>query len=469
MNKNFLWGGATAANQIEGAWNIDGKGPSIGDFLTQGNMKEKRLYTSKIDSSRIYPSHDGIKFYENYKEDIALFAELGLKAFRLSISWSRIFPNGEEDSPNEKGLEFYEKVFDECEKYNIEPIVTLCHFDFPINLVKKYNGFYSRETITFFEKYVETVFNRYKDKVKYWITFNEINFSMLEDGGLEVLGINDNTLRKSENVRINALHNVFLASAIAVKKGHEINKEFKIGCMIAHVTLYPLTSMPEDVLLTQQTDRMFNDFCADVQVHGKYPYYSYNYFLEKGINLDISKDDNEVLKAGTVDFYSFSYYMSNCISSERGHLISAGNLLGGIKNPYLESSEWGWQIDPVGLRFTMHKVYDRYNIPVMIVENGLGAIDKINANGTINDEYRIKYLEAHLSEMKKAASEGVDIIGYMVWSPIDIISSSTGEMKKRYGLIYVNRDDDQNGDFRRIKKESFYWYQDVIKNNGEFL
>ncbi|MEF7612206.1 glycoside hydrolase family 1 protein [Enterococcus casseliflavus] len=469
IRKEFLWGGATAANQIEGAWNVDGKGPSVGDFLTGGSVNEKRKYTTNIDKSKFYPSHDGIKFYENYKEDIALFSELGLKAFRLSISWSRIFPKGDENTPNKKGLEFYDKIFDECLRYGIEPIVTLCHFDFPMHLVKKFNGFYSKETIGFFERYVDTVFKRYKNKVKYWITFNEVNFSMLEDGALEVLGINDVELRNSENARFKALHNVLIASAKAVKLGHEINPSFKIGCMIAHVTLYSLTSRPEDNLLTQQTDRMFNDFCADVQVTGEYPYYAKNYFLKKNISFELTEHDHKILKSGVVDFYSFSYYMSNCISSEEGHETSAGNLLGGIKNPYLDISEWGWQIDPVGLRFTMHKLYDRYNIPLMIVENGLGAVDEIKEDGSIIDDYRIEYLKSHLSEMVKAINEGVDIWGYMVWSPIDIISSSTGEMKKRYGLIYVNRNDDQQGNFERYKKKSFYWYKDIIESNGENL
>lgn len=469
IKKNFLWGGATAANQIEGAWNKDGKGPSVGDFLTGGSAQKKRRFTPNIDKTEFYPSHDGIKFYENYKKDIALFSELGLKAFRLSISWSRIFPNGDEDTPNEKGLEFYDRVFDECAKYGIEPIVTLCHFDFPMHLIKTFNGFYSKETIEYFERYAATVFERYKNKVKYWITFNEINFSMLEDGALEVLGIDNVELRNSENARMQALHNVFIASAKVVKLGHEINPAFKIGCMIAHVTLYPLTSRPEDNLLTQETDRMFNDFCADVQVTGKYPYYAKNYFLRRNIQLEINEYDNKILRDGIVDFYSFSYYMSNCISSEEGHEISAGNLLGGIKNPYLETSDWGWQIDSIGLRFTMHKIYDRYNIPLMIVENGLGAIDEVTEEGTVIDDYRIDYLQAHLSEMKQAIEEGVDTMGYMVWSPIDIISSSTGEMKKRYGLIYVNRNDKQEGNFERSKKKSFYWYKNVIDTNGDIL
>ncbi|MBO0488178.1 glycoside hydrolase family 1 protein [Vagococcus fluvialis] len=467
--KNFLWGGATAANQIEGAWDVDGKGPSIGDYLTAGSVNKKRRFTNTIEEREHYPSHNGIEFYKNYKTDIALLAELGLKAFRISISWSRIFPNGDEEKPNEKGLAFYDKVFDECLKNNIEPIVTLNHFDFPMYLIEKYNGFYSKETIHYFENYAKAVFERFQGKVKYWITFNEINFSLLEEGSLEVLGIKDDKLRSSESIRFNALHNVFLASARAVKIGHAINPSFKIGCMIAHVTLYPLKSLPEDNLLTQETDRMFNDLCADIQIKGMYPYYAKNYFSRNNIVIDFSEADAKILKEGCVDFYSFSYYMSNCVSSESGHEVSAGNLLGGIKNPYLPSSEWGWQIDPVGLRFTMHKIYDRYNIPLMIVENGLGAVDELDRKKTIKDNYRIDYIRSHLIEMKQAMSEGVDLLGYMIWSPIDIVSSSTGEMKKRYGLIYVDRNDNQEGDFARIKKDSFYWYQKVIETNGQEL
>ena len=469
LQSNFLWGGAIAANQAEGAWNVDGKGPSIGDFLTAGSVDKKRMYTPKLQSDKNYPSHEGIRFFEKYKDDIRMFSEMGFNTFRLSISWSRIFPNGDDELPNEKGLIFYEKVFDECARYGIEPIVTLSHFDMPMKLIKEYNGFYSRETIEFFKRYVTVVFNRYRKSVKYWITFNEINFGTLESGALEVLGINDKNLTSSEQARFQSLHNVFVASAEAVKIGHEINSDFKIGCMIAHVTLYPLTCNPNDILLTQKRDRTFNDFCADVQVRGQYPYYMKKYFEEKNIKISFYEDDRKILSEGCVDYYTFSYYMSNCVSAEEGHEVSAGNLLGGIRNPYLETSEWGWQIDPKGLRFTLNKIYDRYHLPMMIVENGLGAEDKVNSDGSIHDHYRIDYLRQHIIEMKHAVDEGVKLIGYTMWSPIDIVSSSTGEMKKRYGLIYVNRQDDGTGDYKRFKKDSFYWYKKVVESNGEEL
>lgn len=474
--KNFLWGGATAANQYEGGWKEGKKGDSLSDHLSGGSKTIRRRFTPVIEPDVCYPSREATDFYHHYQEDIALFAEMGMKAFRLSITWSRIFPNGDEQEPNEEGLAFYDRVFDECRKYGIEPIVTLMHFDMPYHLLKRYGGFTDRKVIDFFVHYAQTVFKRYRGKVRYWITFNEINFACIPMGNLEVLGIYDE--RTSDYTqpyddpqrRYQALHHVFLASARAVKAAHAIDPSMKVGCMIAHVTLYPYICHPDDMLYVQQQDHLFNDFCADVQVRGEYPYYIRSYFEQQGISVKMEEADRSILKEGCVDYYTFSYYMTNCMTLGKGEQeITCGNLLEGVRNPYLEASEWGWQIDPVGLRYTLNKLYDRYGIPLMIVENGFGASDVVQEDGQIHDTDRIDYLRAHIAEMEKAIREGVPLIGYLLWAPIDIISSSTGEMKKRYGLIYVDKQDDGSGTLARMKKDSFYWYQKVIATNGDTL
>ncbi|MTK10206.1 MAG: glycoside hydrolase family 1 protein [Hungatella sp.] len=469
---NFLWGGAVAANQCEGAWEADGKKESICDHLTAGSLNKNRVFTSEIRKEERYPSHTAVDFYHHYKEDIALFAEMGFKVFRLSIAWSRIFPNGDDEIPNEEGLQFYDRVFDECHRYGIEPMVTLSHFEIPYHLVKAYKGFTDRRMIGFFERYVRCVMDRYKDKVKYWLTFNEINFATMPMGNLEVLGIinrEDDEVANpldDKNLRFQALHHVFLASARAVAAAREINPDFKVGCMIAHITMYPLTSRPEDMLLLQELDHLINDFCADVQVKGSYPGYALRYLEENQIQLAVEPEDEAVLRNGCVDFYSFSYYMSNCVTTEEGHSTTLGNLLGGVRNPYLETSQWGWQIDPKGLRYTLNKIQDRYGIPIFIVENGLGAVDEPDDNGLIRDDYRINYLRQHITEMERAINSHVNLMGYTVWSALDIVSSGTGEMKKRYGFIYVDQDDQGNGTMKRVRKKSFYWYKKVIETNG---
>lgn len=469
---HFLWGGAVAANQCEGAWRADGKWDSIGDHLTAGSRNKNRVFTTEILPDESYPSHEAVDFYHRYEEDIALFAEMGFKVFRLSIAWSRIFPNGDDEIPNEEGLKFYDNVFDECKKYGIEPMVTLSHFEIPYHLVKAYRGFSDRKVIDFFERYVRCVMTRYKDKVKYWLTFNEINFATMPMGNLEVLGIinreNDEVANPLDdvNLRFQALHHVFLASARAVITAKEINPDFKVGCMIAHITMYPLTSRPEDMLLLQELDHIINDFCGDVQVKGKYPAYALRYLEEKEVKVVFEPGDEATLLEGRVDFYSFSYYMSNCITTEEGHATTLGNLLGGVKNPYLETTQWGWQIDPKGLLYTLNKINDRYGIPIFIVENGLGAIDERDENGCIHDDYRINYLRQHICEMEKAILNKVDLFGYTVWSALDIVSSGTGEIRKRYGFIYVDKDDQGNGTMKRSRKKSFYWYKKVIESNG---
>lgn len=481
MNKRFpegfLWGGATAANQLEGGYNLGGKGLSTADMIPFIPKEERNGDNSvhitseqfkeayRSDSERVYPKRWGVDFYHHYKEDIALFAEMGFKTFRLSISWARIFPNGEGE-PNEEGLAFYDKVFDELLKYDIEPLVTLSHYEMPVSLVEKYNGWIDRRLIDLFTTFSETVFKRYRNKVKYWLTFNEINAIALAPynaGGM----INDR-FEDIDKAKYQALHHQFVASAIAVKQCREINPDAQIGCMLARLETYPETANPKDVLKTLKEEQM-NFFYTDVQVRGYYPNFIKSYFKEHEIVIEMTEEDEKILLENTVDFISFSYYMSLVESAGPHGERAPGNLFSGLKNPYLKSSEWGWQIDSIGLRVTLNKLYDRYQLPLFIVENGLGAIDKIDENGNIEDDYRIDYLQEHLVQIREAINEGVEVMGYTSWGPIDIISVSTSEVSKRYGFIYVDVDDYGNGSFERKKKKSFNWYKEVIESNGEIL
>ncbi len=472
FKKDFLWGGATAANQMEGAWNVDGKGISVPDLCTNGTSERPKRITRTVEEGTFYPSHEAIDFYHHYKEDIALFAEMGFKVFRLSIAWTRIFPTGLETEPNEKGLAFYEDVFDTCLQHGMEPLVTISHYEMPYGLVEKYNGWAGRECIDAFMRYCETIFKRYEGKVKYWLTFNEINAGTMPVGNLLSLGIiREGTtdfyhVEDDEPLRYQGLHHQFVASAKAVKLAHEKYPAYKMGNMICFMTTYPYTCNPEDVLKAQQQNQMKNWFCSDVMVRGKYPGYAERYFEEKNIQIQMEAEDEALLKEGTVDFYTFSYYMSSCASAEDG-TITAGNLLAGIKNPYLETSEWGWQIDPKGLRYTLNEIYGRYGIPMMVVENGLGAKDEIEEDGSIRDDYRVDYLKKHIAQMEEAIRDGVELWGYTPWGCIDLVSASTGEMAKRYGFIYVEKYDDGTGSLRRRRKNSFFWYKNVIATNGK--
>lgn len=476
---NFLWGGATAANQFEGGYREGGKGLSTSDVLTGGTHTIARRITPELEEGTYYPSHVAIDFYHRYKEDIALFAEMGFKTFRMSINWTRIFPNGDELEPNEEGLKFYEDVFKELRKYNIEPLVTISHYEFPFGLTKKYDGrgWAEREVIDCYLRYCKAIFTRYKDLVKYWLTFNEINILARPFGGFfgggmlfDKNGGSIDKIKDNPQMRFQGLHHQFIASAKAVKLGHEINPDFKIGCMIAYEALYPYTCNPEDVFLAQNTEEISNYLCGDVHVRGEYPHFATRYFKENNIEIRMESGDEEILKEGTVDFYTFSYYMSNCTSAhpEDAEKIG-GNMSLGLKNPYLKASDWGWQVDPIGLRTVLNKLYSRYNIPLMVVENGFGAVDKIEEDGSINDDYRIEYLRDHIKEMKEAVIDGVDLIGYTPWGCIDLVSAGTGEMKKRYGFIYVDKNNDGTGNLNRYKKKSFNWYKTVILSNGEEL
>lgn len=473
--KNFLWGAASAANQCEGAWNTEGKGISISDVMTSGTHKEPRRITPVIDETKYYyPSHEAVDFYHHYKEDIALCAEMGFNVFRMSINWTRIFPNGNETEPNENGLKFYDDVFAELKKYNIEPLVTIYHNENPFQLTEECNGWADRRCIDYYMNFCEVLFNRYKDVVKYWIPFNEINCLTTKLGNWNHAGIlNEGTEYFTEQVddpskRFAALHHQFVASGRAVKLGKSINPDFQFGTMICHITVYPLTPNPDDILMTQQEDLMRNCFSGDVQVKGIYPYYIKRYFERNNIVFDITEQDLVDIKEGTVDFYSFSYYMSNCITAQKDAAQVSGNVMGGAKNPYLKATEWDWQIDPKGLRYTLNHIYDRYQVPIMVTENGLGARDTF-VNGEIHDDYRIEYLRQHIEQMRLAIDDGVDLIGYTPWSTMDLVSVSTGEMEKRYGFIYVDKDNSGNGTMKRYKKDSFYWYKKVIETNGEEL
>ncbi|UJW59471.1 6-phospho-beta-glucosidase [Bacillus sp. A116_S68] len=461
--EGFLWGGAVAANQLEGAYLEDGKGLSTADVSPNGIMSPPDF---SMETFNLY--HEGIDFYHTYKEDIALFAEMGFKAFRLSIAWTRIYPNGDEQTPNEKGLAFYDRVIDELLKYDIEPVVTISHYEMPLELVKKYGGWKNRKLVAFYERYAKTLFERYHKKVTYWMTFNEINVSLHAPFTGSGLLFEDG--ERNEQAIYQSIHHLFLASALAVKAGHAINPNLQIGCMIASMITYPYTSKPEDMFKALQQDRHTLMF-SDVQSRGYYPTYVKNYLEEQNITIQMEDGDDHILREGTVDYIGFSYYMSFVATTDPEHLKdqTGGNLLLGVKNPYLKATEWGWQIDPVGLRTVCNQLYDRYQKPLFIVENGMGAVDKLEDDGTINDDYRIDYLRAHIEQMKLAVGDGVDLIGYTSWGPIDLVSASTAELKKRYGYIYVDRDSEGKGSNKRYKKKSFDWYKNVIATNGEVL
>lgn len=465
--KDFLWGGAVAANQCEGAWDVDGKGISVPDCMTVGGPNKRREYTNGVLPDLYYPNHDAIDFFHRYQEDIALLAEMGFKCFRTSINWARIFPRGDEAEPNEKGLLFYDKLFDECLKYGIEPVVTISHYETPYTLVTEYGSWRNRKMIDFYMNFCQTIFKRFARKVKYWMTFNEINTVIAFPA--PSTGIRVNPDEDLKQIAYKAAHYMLVASAKAVRLGHEINPDFKIGMMILGQPFYPATCKPEDQLASMKSaDLSF--YFSDVQARGYYSHKALKFLEENHIDLDVSDQDKKDLQEGTVDYIGFSYYHSFVGSASVSNETTQGNIFNAVKNPYLETTDWGWQIDPIGLRMAMNMFYDRYQIPVFIVENGLGAQDVVDENGEILDDYRINYLRDHLRQVGKAISEdGVECIGYTAWGCIDLISMGTGEMKKRYGFIYVDRDNQGNGTLERKKKKSFDWYKQVIATNGENL
>lgn len=473
FREDFLWGGATAANQVEGGYNEGGRGLANVDLMPIG---PDRLPISTGDKKMLdfeegyhYPAKVGIDMYHRYKEDIRLFAEMGFKTYRFSIAWSRIFPKGDEEKPNEEGLIFYDKLIDELLKYDIEPLVTISHFDCPVHLIREYGSWRNKKMIKFFGNLVRVLFERYKGKVKYWLTFNEIN--MLLHRPFMGAGIVFEEGEDRDQVKYQAAHNELVASALATKIGHEVDPDNLIGCMLLGGATYPHTCDPEDAFAAYKNDRE-SYFFTDVHVRGVYPAYAIKEMERLGVELEKTKEEMDLLKNHTVDFVSFSYYSTKVASTDPEILKdkTEDNAAFSIKNPYLKSSEWGWQIDPLGLRYTLNQIYDRYQKPMFIVENGYGAVDEPDENGYVEDDYRIDYLRSHIKAMRDAVElDGVDLMGYTTWGPIDLVSAGTGEMKKRYGFIYVDLDNEGKGSLERYKKKSFDWYKKVIESNGEDL
>jgi len=479
--ESFLWGGATAANQIEGAFDVDGKGLSTSDlaryrpevpdgadnftFDVTAEQFDRALAGEDLG---LHPKRWGIDFYHRYPQDIALFAEMGFTALRVSISWPRIFPTGSELEPNEAGLAFYDRVFDEMLRHGIEPVVTISHYEMPVDLVRRYNGWLSRELIDPFVRFATVLFERYRTKVRYWITFNEMNMNLVSvyTGAGVLIERSDRPVRE---VAFQASHHQFVASALAVVNGRDIlPSDARIGCMINRHEYYPASSRPADALRALKDDQI-NLFYSDVQVRGEYPGYIRRYLAEQGIRLDVAEGDDEVLRAGTVDHVAFSYYMSHLSQDRPEGDAEVGHFVGGAKNPHLELTEWGWPVDPVALRISLNRMWDRYRVPLFLVENGLGAKDVLEPDGTVHDPYRIEYLRQHLIQVREAIADGVEVLGYTSWGPIDLISCGTSQMSKRYGFIYVDQDDTCRGSLDRIRKDSFHWYQRVIATRGAAL
>ncbi|WP_429148526.1 6-phospho-beta-glucosidase [Aeromonas rivipollensis] len=468
--QGFLWGGALAANQAEGAHLEGGKGLTTVDMIPHGanrmavKLGQEKRFTLRDDE--FYPSHEAIDFYHRYKEDIALMAEMGFTVFRTSIAWSRLYPKGDEQEPNAEGIAFYRAMFEECRKYGIEPLVTLCHFDVPMHLVVEYGSWRNRQMVDFFTRYARTCFEAFDGLVKYWLTFNEIN--ILLHSPFSGAGLVFEEGEDREQVKYQAAHHELVASALATRIAHEVNPHNQVGCMLAGGSFYPYSCKPEDVWAALQKERE-NLLFIDVQARGAYPAYAASLFREKGIQLVKAPEDDDILKH-SVDFVSFSYYASRCASADmNAGNTSAANVVKSLRNPHIQQSQWGWGIDPLGLRITMNSLYDRYQKPLFLVENGLGAMDEINADGEIEDDYRIDYLRAHISAMGDAIADGVPLLGYTSWGCIDLVSASTGEMSKRYGFVHVDRDDAGQGTLARRRKKSFWWYQKVIASNGEDL
>lgn len=468
MPENFLWGGATAANQYEGAFDMDGKGLSIAD-VERGSVKGvPRTIDETVKEGVFYPSHTATDFYHHYKEDIALFAEMGFKCYRMSIAWTRIFPNGDDAKPNEAGLQFYDSVFDELHKYGIEPVVTLHHYEMPLNLVKKYGAWRNRKLVDLAVRYAKVVMERYKEKVKYWLTFNEINALVISPRPWHQAGIIYGPDENPADVKLQASHHQLLASALTIIEGRKINPEFQFGCMLIYPLSYAYTCKPTDQILAREK-MLRTYYFGDVHVRGRYTNSCRTFQESISGHFTMEPGDDEILKEGVVDFIAFSYYFSQ-VESDEPLMELVGNVAKGGKNPYLKVTEWGWQIDPVGLRNALNNLYDRYQIPLFIVENGMGAIDRLEEDGTVHDDYRIFYLKEHLSAMKDAVEiDHVDLMGYTMWGCTDLVSAGTGELRKRYGFIYVDQNDDGSGTMKRYKKDSFYWYQNLIRTNGQLL
>lgn len=464
--KDFLWGGAVAANQLEGAYLEDGKGLCLADINEfQGDLPPEKRSNKEMSAARIeellakpdgnFPKRRGIDFYHTYKEDLALLAGMGLNSFRTSINWSRIFPNGDDAEPNEAGLKFYDDLFDEMHRLGLEPLVTLCHYEMPLNIAMKYNGWYNRKTIDMFTKYCCTVLERYKNKVTYWIIVNQINMINLES--FNHLGIPSDRVENLEEAKYQGLHNELVACARVTRLGRKINPDFRFGVMVCYRNAFPETGSSQDMMLALKNEQMYN-YTTDVAVRGYIPRYIYRFYDENNMKIEITPQDEEELKT-TVDFVSFSYYYSRMVNSE-----------GMFPNKYMkERNAWGWGVDPVGLRVALNEYYDRYQKPIIIAENGIGMNETPDADGVVHDNYRIAYYRAHIEQIKEALRDGVEVIGYYPWGPIDIVSCSSSEMEKRYGFIYVDYDNYHNGSGKRSLKDSYHWYKKVIASGGNDL
>ena len=477
--ENFLWGGATAASQYEGGWNVDGKGLDTQDCKPQfanltreqkNNWEHKQMTNKKYSDGKEckeignYPFRFGSDHYHHYKEDIALFAELGMKVYRLSISWARIYPNGDDKLPNQDGIDFYKNVFNECKKYDLKVFVTILHYAVPTNLVDNYGGWKNRKLVDLYLKYAKTLFENFKEDVDYWLPFNEINAGRFNPyNGLGLIKEREENYDQSV---YQGLHHQFIANALTVKMAHEMMSNSKIGCMIARFCHYAATCNPSDQLAQIHDEQYTNWFYVDVMSRGEYPGYIDRHFEQRNVSVHFEPGDVEILKANTVDFIAFSYYFTQVSTSSEVWEKTDGNLVIANKNPYLQSSEWGWQKDATGLRITLNQIYDRYRKPMFIAENGLGAVDVLESDNTVHDPYRIEYLRDHFQAMQDALEDGVDLIGYTMWGIMDLVSCGSIEMSKRYGVIYVDADDEGNGTFNRFKKDSFYWYKKVISTNG---
>ena len=466
--QNFLWGGAVAANQLEGAFEEGGKGLCVADInrfrddIELNKKSNKEISTEDVeraiaDNKGYYPKRFGIDFYHTYKEDLKLLAGMGLNSFRTSINWARIFPNGDEETPNEEGLAFYDNLIDEMLHNGMEPLITISHYEMPLNIPLTYNGWHNRKTIQFFTKYCNVLFERYRDKVKYWILVNQMN--MIDFESFNHLGVPADRFENLEEAKYQALHHELVACGEAIKLGKKINPDFQIGMMSCYGNAFPATGESADIMAALKQNQL-QYFCSDVLVNGEYPHYMSRFFEDNHFEIKFEEGDAEALR-NTVDFVSFSYYYTTNIKASSDEAYP---------NPYVkEKNDWGWGCDPIGLRIALNQYYDRYKKPLMITENGMGFLEELDENGSIQDDYRMDYYRKHVVQLKEAVKDGVEVIGYYPWGPIDLISCSSSEMSKRYGFIYVDLDDYGNGSAKRYKKASYEWYKKVIASNGEEL
>lgn len=490
--ENFLWGGATSAAQVEGGRCEDGKGLSHLDyvyyrgpkspcnFMVMDDVKKAREQEATLN----FPNRRGIDFYHRYKEDIALMAEMGFKVYRMSVSWTRLFPTGTEETPDEEGVQFYHNVFRELHKYGIEPLVTMIHYEMPMGFAEEFDGWLSPKIIPYCVRYLKFLIDEYKDEVTYWLTFNEINMVTAVPwlGGGIILDRNiriphgfrpfapmtDEFGKVWNHTSHQALHHQFIASAIVVKYAHDTAPQCKVGNMFNLHHLYPETPSPQDAYRAHE-ETEYNMFFCDVMARGYYPEWILAYYRRNNIEIDWYENYEQILMDGKVDFISLSYYLSSIVTADPKRQERIGSFIRRMNNPYLETSDFGWQIDPTALRISLNELRDRFHLPIFIAENGLGAFETLGEDKTVHDGYRIDYLRSHIQAIRDAIDDGVDVFGYTPWGWIDLVSCSLVSMSKRYGFVYVDADDEGNGTYERYRKDSFYWYKKVIESNGEDL